>query len=320
MTANVSLIGDETIRALFDEEAADLLGQLDDALPRLRERGVAAAAARAAHTLKGSAGVVGLTEVHQVAAALEAALEAIDEGGTEPSEQAAAAIVSAAGDLRGLVEGSVEDPVWVASDAARALDLLVGTDASARPAPVDEGLADRVERLARVVEALAAAQLRVGALVAQSQGLRAEDVAELEALRSALAGSAGDREPSGDAGEVLVVDDSPTMRGAHARMLRAGGFSVRTAVNGREALALLDQSLPDLVVTDLEMPVMGGFRLIEAVRGHAAAADVPILVVSSNEDDDVRRRCVALGAQGYVVKKHVDEARLVFEADRLVRA
>jgi CheY-like chemotaxis protein len=315
----VSLIEDDTIRALFDEEAADLLGQIDAALPRLREPGVPATVARAAHTLKGSAGVVGLVEVHELATALEAALEAVAERRVEATDAAGAALASAAADLRALVEGRVEDPAWVAADARRALELLGGEELTPAAATADEGLTERVDRLARIVEALAAAQLRVGSLVAGAQGLRPEDVAELQALRAALAGSAGSREAAADAGEVLVVDDSPTMRGAHARMLRAGGFAVRTAVNGREALALLDESVPDLVVTDLEMPVMGGFRLIEAIRKRPDGGDVAILVASSNEDDDVRRRCVALGAQGYVVKKDVDEARLVFEADRLVR-
>ena len=247
----MSIIGDETIRALFDEEAGDLLGQIDAGLPRLLDDGVAADLARAAHTIKGSAGVVGLVEVHELAAGLEAALEAIDEGEVAPSDEAVAAIASAAGELRGLVEGSVDDPAWSAADAGSAVDVLH------QPA-------------------------------------------------------------AAHAGDVVVVDDSPTLRAAHERKLRAGGFAVRTAANGREALSLLDESTPDLVVTDLEMPVMGGFRLIETIRKLPTGGDVPILVISSNEDDDVRRHCMALGAQGYVVKKDLDGDRLVFEVDRLI--
>jgi two-component system chemotaxis response regulator CheY len=246
MTTVVSLLGDDIIRALFQDEAGELLGQIDEGLPRLREDGVARSLARAAHTLKGSSGVVGLIEVHQLAAALEASLEAIDAGAAPLDDLSAAAVAGAARDLRGLIDGSVDD-------ARRSLELLTG------------------------------------------------------------------EAPVADAGEVLVVDDSPTLRAAHERMLRAGGFTVRTAEHGRAALALLGESAPGLVVTDLEMPVMDGFRLIEAIRTLPSRGDVPILVVSSNEGDDVRRRCMALGAQAYVAKHDLDEVRLVFEADRLVR-
>jgi two-component system chemotaxis response regulator CheY len=319
----VSLLEDDTIRALFDEEADDLLAQLDEGLPMLQQDGVAAILARAAHTLKGSAGVVGLAEVHGVAAALEAAFERVDEAGTPPGDDVVATIAAAVTDLRGLVDGTVDDPALVTADTRSALALLADGAASSAPSAAAEPdggeLAARVEHLTALVEALAATQLRVGAMVAASAGIDPADVREFATLRAALGATSAPAAGDGDSGEVLVVDDSPTMRAAHARMLRAGGFAVRTAPNGREALALLADAEPDLVVTDLEMPVMNGLRLIEAIRARSGAPATPILVVSSNGDDDVRRRCLALGAQGYVEKKDVDETRLVFEADRLVR-
>src|SRR4051794_41905075 len=107
-------MGDDTIRALFDAEAGELLAQIDDGLPRLGDDGVPATLARAAHTLKGSAGVVGLIEVHELSAALEATLDGLADGRVPPGERTAAAVASAAGDLRGLVEGSVADPATVA--------------------------------------------------------------------------------------------------------------------------------------------------------------------------------------------------------------
>src|SRR3712207_3290142 len=80
---------------------------------------------------------------------------------------------------------------------------------------------------------------------------------------------------------VLVVDDDPGVLGLVAEMLRGDGYEVETAQNGVEALAKLREHEPDVVVTDLVMPVMDGLALIKACRATRHLADVPIVVLSA---------------------------------------
>jgi signal transduction histidine kinase len=100
---------------------------------------------------------------------------------------------------------------------------------------------------------------------------------------------------------VLVVDDDPTMRRYVSEAL-AARFEVVTAAHGADALARIDERVPDLVVTDVEMPVMRGSELIRALRGRAELDGLPVLVLSGIADDDLRIEMLGAGAQDYVVK------------------
>ena len=87
---------------------------------------------------------------------------------------------------------------------------------------------------------------------------------------------------------VMVVDDDPDMRSLIRSVLtRFGEYEVAEAVNGREALdSITGHSVPDILVTDLLMPVMTGIELIRSLRNNPIAAGVRILVVSATVDSD----------------------------------
>jgi CheY-like chemotaxis protein len=90
----------------------------------------------------------------------------------------------------------------------------------------------------------------------------------------------------------LVVDDSMLIRHTVCRFLEERGFSVESATNGRDALSVLDRLRPDLIITDMQMPVMGGSELITAVKSRPEAAEIPIVIVagrSSGFDDKEKR-------------------------------
>jgi CheY-like chemotaxis protein len=78
----------------------------------------------------------------------------------------------------------------------------------------------------------------------------------------------------------LVVDDSMLIRHTVCRFLEERGFAVESAINGREALAVLQQVKPDLIITDMQMPEMGGSELITALKSKAETADIPIVIVA----------------------------------------
>lgn len=101
---------------------------------------------------------------------------------------------------------------------------------------------------------------------------------------------------------VLVVDDSPVIRLLIADMLTAAGYAVEVAEDGLDALAKMRRARPDAVLTDLNMPRLDGFGLIEAVRRDPVLADLPILVITSEENPAKRARAMAAGAGSWIIK------------------
>ena len=78
----------------------------------------------------------------------------------------------------------------------------------------------------------------------------------------------------------LVVDDSMLIRHTVCRFLEERGFAVESATNGRDALAILQRVHPDIIITDMDMPVMGGSELITAVKARPETASIPIVIVA----------------------------------------
>jgi two-component system, chemotaxis family, chemotaxis protein CheY len=104
---------------------------------------------------------------------------------------------------------------------------------------------------------------------------------------------------------VLIVDDSPAMRSFVKRVLEMSGFDMSTcheAGNGKEALELLSNEWVDVVLTDINMPVMNGQEFVQNLAANEALRSIPVIVVSTDRTDDRVREMIALGAKGYVKK------------------
>ena len=110
---------------------------------------------------------------------------------------------------------------------------------------------------------------------------------------------------------VLVVDDSNTMREIVASFLTKNGFDVATASHGREGLARL-RSDPDikLVVSDVNMPVMDGLAMAEKIRTELANSTVRIIMLTTEDNPNMRDRGKAIGVNGWIVKPFRGEAVL----------
>jgi len=103
---------------------------------------------------------------------------------------------------------------------------------------------------------------------------------------------------------ILVVDDSPTVVKFVSVSLKSGGFNVVTACDGMDALekmSALSESV-DLIITDLNMPNLDGYGLIQAVRRNQEHQGTPIIILSSEEGADDRERGLSVGATSYLVK------------------
>jgi two-component system chemotaxis response regulator CheY len=104
--------------------------------------------------------------------------------------------------------------------------------------------------------------------------------------------------------QVLVVDDSPLMRRYVARTLQMTGLEIQIheAGNGVEAMQVASQKRPDLIITDLNMPVMGGEEFIARVSGDSTLRDTPILVLTADHCIDKPEKLMREGVVAYLTK------------------
>jgi len=110
--------------------------------------------------------------------------------------------------------------------------------------------------------------------------------------------------------QILIADDSITMRMMVSRILQDEGWRVEAAANGEEALAQVQRARPDLVVTDLNMPVLNGLGFIQGLRAHPDLQTLPVLVLTTEDDTESKQSARALGVASWIYKP-VDPALLV---------
>lgn len=102
---------------------------------------------------------------------------------------------------------------------------------------------------------------------------------------------------------ILAVDDSPTMLASLQGMLERAGHSVKKAACAEDALAMLQNGCrPHLVITDYHMGAMNGIDLVRAVRKLAGFSFIPMLLVTTESQQDKRAAAKAAGATGWLVK------------------
>ena len=107
---------------------------------------------------------------------------------------------------------------------------------------------------------------------------------------------------------VLAIDDSRTIRNLVRKAMEEAGFACTTAddsVQGVERFAEVD---PDVVITDINMPRLDGFGVIDAIRGGGANRRVPILVLTTESAEELKARARRAGATGWIVKPFEDTA------------
>lgn len=116
---------------------------------------------------------------------------------------------------------------------------------------------------------------------------------------------------------VLLVEDSPTTRALERSILLSAGHEVLDAADGVEAWQLLSEQSIDLVVTDIDMPRMGGIELCRAIRASPRLGETPVILLTSLASDEDRRRGLDAGANAYLVKSAFDQSTLLEAVRRL---
>jgi signal transduction histidine kinase len=103
------------------------------------------------------------------------------------------------------------------------------------------------------------------------------------------------------AGRVLIVDDNKDMRDYLTRIVRSR-WKVRSAINGQEAIALVQTWVPDVIVSDVMMPELDGFGLLKALRENDLTREIPVMLLSARAGDEARLDGMGAGADDYLIK------------------
>ena len=110
---------------------------------------------------------------------------------------------------------------------------------------------------------------------------------------------------------ILVVDDSLTMRKVLSRTLEREGYEVITAKDGMDAIQVLQENSPDIMLTDIEMPRMDGFELVRNVRDDEKTASLPIIIISSRTAEKHRNLAKEIGVDAFLGKPVQDDDLLM---------
>ena len=102
--------------------------------------------------------------------------------------------------------------------------------------------------------------------------------------------------------KIILADDDAIMRELASAKLLEAGYQVVTACNGAEALSLLKDEGADMVISDLDMPVMNGFELTEAIRSDSIVGETPVMVITASDRGDAVDRAFAAGATSFLAK------------------
>jgi chemosensory pili system protein ChpA (sensor histidine kinase/response regulator) len=117
----------------------------------------------------------------------------------------------------------------------------------------------------------------------------------------------------------LVVDDSITVRRVTQRLLERNGMRVMTAKDGVDALSILQEHIPDVILLDIEMPRMDGYELATQVRADSRLTDIPIVMITSRTGEKHRARAIEIGVNDYLGKPY-QENQLLDAIEPLVQA
>jgi chemosensory pili system protein ChpA (sensor histidine kinase/response regulator) len=109
---------------------------------------------------------------------------------------------------------------------------------------------------------------------------------------------------------VMIVDDSLTVRKITSRLLQREGFAVATAKDGIDALQLLTERVPDVILLDIEMPRMDGFEFTKTIKRDPNFLSIPIIMITSRTAEKHRNRAAELGVDLYLGKPYQEDELL----------
>jgi signal transduction histidine kinase/response regulator RpfG family c-di-GMP phosphodiesterase len=170
---------------------------------------------------------------------------------------------------------------------------------------------------ARAAVELSDVEMEVEAELADTENLMAEERLEIGLIAPLQVGEDGQLAESSPISTILVVDDNTDLRNYVAQILRQANYRIVTARNGSDGFAQAKKHKPDLIVTDLMMPLVSGLDMIRMIREEPTLAGTPIVLLTAKVDEETRIEGVERGADAYLAKPFNDR-ELLAEARNLL--
>ncbi len=101
---------------------------------------------------------------------------------------------------------------------------------------------------------------------------------------------------------ILLVDDSSVNNSLMETVLSDVGYSTIVATNGHEALSLLNNRRPDLIILDIMMPGMDGYELLESLKKRDSSGDIPVIMLTARNNMKDKEKAISMGATDYLIK------------------
>ena len=117
---------------------------------------------------------------------------------------------------------------------------------------------------------------------------------------------------------ILLVEDSAITRELEKNILRKNGFEVIEAENGLDAFEKLDEENIDLIISDIDMPIMDGFTFVEKIKQREEFSKIPVIIVTMKESNEDKLRAIKLGVDGYITKESFNGMKLLRIINRLI--
>jgi CheY-like chemotaxis protein len=110
--------------------------------------------------------------------------------------------------------------------------------------------------------------------------------------------------------KVLIIEDNATIAKIWRVQLERSGHEVAVAARGVEALELVGNVNPDIILTDLMLPGMNGFEVVEKLRGREDTKDIPIIILTATSSHQNKERAALMGVHSYIVKSECTPRQL----------
>ena len=117
---------------------------------------------------------------------------------------------------------------------------------------------------------------------------------------------------------ILIAEDDAVLREVYVKKFSISGFKIRAVKDGQEAIQAIEQESPDIVILDLNMPVMDGFAVLE--RYPRASRSYPIIILSNFGDTKNKERGLSLGADDFFIKSEMTIKTLLEKVMTLIKA
>lgn len=114
--------------------------------------------------------------------------------------------------------------------------------------------------------------------------------------------------------KIAIIEDDPVIRQMYLMKFEAAGYSVSTAENGQQGVALVEKNQPDLILLDLTMPIMSGDEALSEIRRHDWGRDIPVIILTNLGEEEAPDSLHSLGIHSYIVKADLTPRQVVERA------